>query len=63
MLLLGQGEMHLRVASERLQRKYGVAVERQPRLIPYKETIRKCDARSAGGTRSSRAATASSATW
>jgi len=41
MLLLGQGEMHLRVASERLQRKYGVAVERQPRLIPYKETIRK----------------------
>jgi elongation factor G len=33
--------MHLRVASERLQRKYGVAVERQARLIPYKETIRK----------------------
>ena len=43
MLLLGQGEMHLRVATERLQRKYGVAVERQPRLIPYKETIRKSD--------------------
>jgi elongation factor G len=41
MLLLGQGEMHLRVATERLQRKYGVAVERQARLIPYKETIRK----------------------
>ena len=41
MLLLGQGEMHLRVASERLQRKYGVAVDRQPRMIPYKETIRK----------------------
>lgn len=41
MLLLGQGEMHLRVASERLQRKYGVAVERQHRLLPYKETIRK----------------------
>ena len=40
MLLLGQGEMHLRVATERLHRKYGVAVERQPRLIPYKETIR-----------------------
>jgi elongation factor G len=40
MLLLGQGEMHLRVALERLQRKYGVAVERQVRLIPYKETIR-----------------------
>lgn len=41
MLLLGQGEMHLRVASERLQRKFGVVVERQARLIPYKETIRK----------------------
>lgn len=41
MLLLGQGEMHLRVASERLQRKYAVSVERQRRLIPYKETIRQ----------------------
>jgi elongation factor G len=40
MLLLGQGEMHLRVANERLQRKYGVSVDRQQRLIPYKETIR-----------------------
>ena len=40
MLLLGQGEMHLRVSIERLQRKYGVAVERQARLVPYKETIR-----------------------
>ncbi|HET6322377.1 MAG TPA: elongation factor G [Hyphomicrobium sp.] len=40
MLLLGQGEMHLRVALERLQRKYGVAVERQPQQVPYKETIR-----------------------
>lgn len=41
MVLLGQGEMHLRVALERLNRKYGVAVERQRRLVPYKETIRK----------------------
>lgn len=40
LLLLGQGEMHLRVSLERLQRKYGVAVERQQRLVPYKETIR-----------------------
>jgi elongation factor G len=40
MLLYGQGEMHLRVATERLQRKYGIAVQRQPRLVPYKETIR-----------------------
>jgi elongation factor G len=41
MLLHGQGEMHLRVSTERLQRKYAVAVERQPRLLPYKETIRQ----------------------
>lgn len=40
LLLLGQGEMHLRVAIERLTRKYGVVVERQRRLVPYKETIR-----------------------
>jgi elongation factor G len=40
MLLFGQGEMHLRVAIERLQRKYGIAVQRQARLVPYKETIR-----------------------
>ncbi len=40
-LLKGQGEMHLRVAFERLQRKYGVTVERQRRHVPYKETIRK----------------------
>ena len=41
MLLNGQGEMHLRVALERLARKYGVRVARQRRLVPYKETIRK----------------------
>ncbi|MBN8913555.1 MAG: elongation factor G [Rhizobiales bacterium] len=40
-LLKGQGEMHLRVAFERLSRKYGVVVERQKRQVPYKETIRK----------------------
>ncbi len=40
-LLKGQGEMHLRVAFERLQRKYGVVVERHKRQVPYKETIRK----------------------
>ena len=40
-LLKGQGEMHLRVAFERLARKYGVVVERQRRQVPYKETIRK----------------------
>jgi len=40
-LLHGQGEMHLRVAFERLARKYGVVVERLKRQVPYKETIRK----------------------
>lgn len=40
-LLRGQGEMHLRVAFERLARKFGVKVERQPQRVPYKETIRK----------------------
>lgn len=39
-LLRGQGEMHLRVAFERLARKFGVTVERQPQRVPYKETIR-----------------------
>jgi elongation factor G len=40
-LLKGQGEMHLRVAFERLQRKHGIAVERLKPQVPYKETIRK----------------------
>lgn len=39
-VLLGQGEMHLRVAIERLARKYGIVVERQRRAVPYKETIK-----------------------
>ena len=41
LVLLGQGEMHLRVTLERLARKYGVTVEAKRRLVPYKETIRK----------------------
>jgi elongation factor G len=40
LLLFGQGEMHVRLSLERLKRKYGVEVERQARLVPYKETIR-----------------------
>jgi elongation factor G len=40
-LLKGQGEMHLRVAFERLARKHGIAVERGKAQVPYKETIRK----------------------
>ena len=41
MVLWGQGEMHLRVALERLKRKYGVDAEFKPRQLPYKETIRQ----------------------
>ncbi len=41
MVLWGQGEMHLRVALERLKRKYGVDAESKRRQVPYKETIRK----------------------
>lgn len=41
LVLWGQGEMHLRVSLERLQRKYGVDVSTAPRQVPYKETIRK----------------------
>ncbi len=41
MVLLGQGEMHLRVTFERLSRKYAIAADRQRRLVPYKETIKK----------------------
>ncbi len=41
MVLWGQGEMHLRVALERLVRKYGIDASTSPRQIPYKETIRK----------------------
>jgi elongation factor G len=41
MVLWGQGEMHLRVALERLARRYGVVAQTRKRLIPYKETIRK----------------------
>jgi elongation factor G len=41
MVLWGQGEMHLRVAIERLAGKFGVRAETRPRRIAYKETIRK----------------------
>ncbi len=41
MLLHGQGEMHLRVAAERLQRKFGIEVENGRPQTPYKETITK----------------------
>jgi elongation factor G len=37
----GQGEMHLRVATERLAQRFGVAVSTQPPTVGYRETIRK----------------------
>ncbi|WP_018183652.1 elongation factor G [Kaistia granuli] len=36
----GQGEMHLRVAIERLAARYGLKVETRPPSIPYRETVR-----------------------
>ena len=41
MELWGYGEMHLRLALEHLQSKYGVKAETRPRKIPYQETIKK----------------------
>jgi elongation factor G len=38
--LLGQGEMHLRVALERLTSRYGVTVETYKPTVAYRETIR-----------------------
>ncbi len=40
-VLWGQGEMHLRVATERLSDRYGVAIERHQPTVGYRETIRK----------------------
>lgn len=41
MLLTGQGEIHLKVALEKLDSKYGLKVKSRPPRVPYKETIRK----------------------
>jgi elongation factor G len=41
MVLWGQGEMHLRVALERLHDRYGVTVKSHAPGIGYRETIRK----------------------
>jgi elongation factor G len=40
-LLWGQGEMHLRVALDRLRSKYHIGIEGRPPHTPYRETIRK----------------------
>jgi elongation factor G len=39
-VVLGHGEIHMRVTLERLKRKYAVTVERKPLQIAYRETIR-----------------------
>lgn len=40
-VLHGNGEMHLRVAIERLQGKYSIVIDMDKPSIPYRETIRK----------------------
>ena len=40
-VLWGQGEMHLRVALERLHDRFGIDVKAQPPAIGYRETIRQ----------------------
>ena len=41
MILAGQGEIHLKVAIEKLQSKYGLKLATRPPRVPYRETIRK----------------------
>jgi elongation factor G len=40
-IVWGQGEMHLRVATERLAERYGIAIDRRRPSVGYRETIRK----------------------
>ena len=40
-ILWGQGEMHLRVATERLTERFGIALEKRKPSVGYRETIRK----------------------
>ncbi len=39
-IISGQGELHLRVNTERLKNEYGVAIELIEPKVPYRETIR-----------------------
>ncbi len=41
LVLLGQGDIHLQIALEKLRSKYNVAATAQRPSVPYKETIRK----------------------
>lgn len=40
-VMWGQGEMHLRVAGERLGDRYGVPISTRPPTVGYRETIKK----------------------
>jgi elongation factor G len=40
-LLAGTGEAHVDITLDRMQRKFGVAVDKRDRHIPYREAIRK----------------------
>jgi elongation factor G len=41
MVLWGQGDVHVQIASDRLHNRHNLAVVGQPATVPYKETIRK----------------------
>ena len=41
MMLAGQGEIHLKVAIERLESRYGLKLSTATPRVPYRETIRK----------------------
>ncbi len=47
-ILWGQGEMHLRVVSERLTGRFGIALEKRKPSVGYRETIRKAIAHQRG---------------
>ncbi len=40
-VLWGQGEMHLRVVTERLAERFGIAIEKRKPSVGYRETIKK----------------------
>ncbi len=40
-LISGMGESHIDITIERMQRKFGVEVEKHDQRVPYRETIRK----------------------
>ena len=41
LILSGQGEIHLKVAMDRLASKFGLKVTAKPPRVPYRETLRK----------------------